>query len=282
MWTSLIQQAGGRNRPVRRTHALNCRPLQHLPQPTHLLPAPWPCRHTFAGPPSPLPAPPPARPAPGGGKAWIGYANNHRWWLAVLWSMHQLGGGAAIHAPLVRCNVHSCSISPACLPRWLWGPAAARPDALSRCAAALWCRGTAAGKERARSSLRRTAHHMHATWQQCRCNSVAKPSQHKSPEHLSGRATWPLHPRQHPTCSREYGSGANSMPTQLLLPSVSLSRRMRPLRSVSPLARDGCEMSDTALQGGGQRSKRPQVSVRVRSSAIRAGFQRLPNQRLPI
>ena len=43
------------------------------------------------------------------------------------------------------------------------------------------------------------------------------------------------------------------MPTQLLLPSVSLSRRMRPLRSESPLARDGCEMSDTALQGGGRR-----------------------------
>ena len=43
------------------------------------------------------------------------------------------------------------------------------------------------------------------------------------------------------------------MPTQLILPSVSLSRRMRPLRSESPLARDGCEMSDTALQGGGRR-----------------------------
>lgn len=108
MWTSLIQQAGGRNRPARRTHALNCRPLQHLPQPTHLLPAPWPCRHTFAGPPSPLPAPPPARPAPVRGKAWIGYAITlGGWqccgpctnWVAVLRSMHHLCATKCIPVP---------------------------------------------------------------------------------------------------------------------------------------------------------------------------------------
>ncbi len=65
------------------------------------------------------------------------------------------------------------------------------------------------------------------------------------------------------TCSSEYGKGANSMPTQLLLPSVSFSRKMRPLRSVSPLAREGCEMSDTALRGGkvdvGRKCKRQKM-----------------------